>query len=157
MFSSIFLSHYVFLKDVSQPLKLIEVKKEGEERKKTCRLIDLVSTQERLAWNIIWAFSAAFTIPKQYKGPYFWSSTWTDRWTDAYTQESFSCLANIRNHISESDPIPSSVPVLFLCFILQSLKRSLICQPTMFDYNTNGCLRASPLSVSGFPAAEIEI
>ena len=53
MFSSIFLSHYIFLGDGPQPLKLIA----GEQRRRKrrmCHLIDLMSTVWRLQQSIIY-------------------------------------------------------------------------------------------------------
>ena len=84
-----------------------------------CCLIDLVSTKDRLARNIIWAFSAAFTMPKQYKGFFlFFKDTWTGRWTQAHTHTHtfFSFLANIKKHISESAPFP-----IIICSVLSVL------------------------------------
>lgn len=135
MFSSIFCFHYVFLKDVPQPLQ----PNRGEERKergggerKKCFLIDLLSTRERLVRNIIWVCCAASTIHKQYSGPYFWGT---------YTHTPpFNALANTKDRISESAPLSSSTPALSVLHLLPPT-RSRISQPNMFDYNTNGCLR----------------
>ncbi len=137
-----------FLNDVPQPLKLIEVKKEVEERKQKKNVL--------LDWSCVrWGkislkYNLGFlrcTIHKQFKGPYFWDM---DR--RVHTQI-LSSLANIKDYISVPATFPSSVPALFPCLILS---RSLICQPTMFDYNTNGHLRDSSLSVSRLPVAEID-
>lgn len=78
----------IFLKDVPQLWKLIGMKKEGEERKMCC-LIDLVFTQERLTWNVIWGFSAAFTVL------HYFLKLSLGMWTNRYMHKSFSCLGNI--------------------------------------------------------------
>lgn len=61
-----------FFEGCPSTIKIDRSEERGGRSEKMCCLIDLVSNQERLARNIIWAFSAAFTIPEQYKGSYFW-------------------------------------------------------------------------------------
>ena len=148
MFSSIFLPHYgfFFFEGCLSTIKIDRSEERGGGEKKnmlldwSCVHPGKISLKYNLGFlRCSYSSQAAqrfiFLKPRR---------------TDAYTHKSFWCLANIKNRISFIISNALSVPH-------PKASNYLICQPTMFDYNMNGCLWAPPLSVSGFPVVEIEI